>query len=224
MKIKDIKGLKYPDEYFIKYFFKNSFSSKENLLFAEFGCGNGNNLTLAYEYGFEVLGVDINESAIEDANYNFNKIKTDTKFEFYLCEMIDFAKENKDLQIDVLLLPNVVNYIKKEQLLEFFNMMLLNNNIKKEASFFIRCRELKDFRFGIGENLGENTYLMPKDYDITSEASCINKFYSEYELIEMLKKSLNLKEYFVFHNEFQNLQKNNTLVFNADIILWGVIN
>jgi len=41
MKIKDIKGLKYPDEYFIKYFFKNSFSSKENLLFAEFGCGNG---------------------------------------------------------------------------------------------------------------------------------------------------------------------------------------
>ena len=49
--IKEIKGLKYPDEYFIKFFFKNRLQEKKDLTYLEFGCGNGSNLMLPYSYG-----------------------------------------------------------------------------------------------------------------------------------------------------------------------------
>ncbi|MGA1941128.1 methyltransferase domain-containing protein [Arcobacter sp. YIC-310] len=224
MRIKDIKGLKYPDEYFIKYFFKNRFHERSGLKFFEFGCGNGNNLSLPYEYNFDVVGIDFDEESISNAKFNFSQMKANASYEFIKSDMLTFAKNNKNLQIEVFLLPNVVNYIKKQDLIEFFKIMKNNKNIKANASFFIRCREPKDFRYGIGEQIEYNTFQMPDDYTVTSEASCINKFYSEYELVNMLKEQLKLKEYFVFHNEFQNLQENNTLVFNSDIILWGKIN
>ena len=50
MIIKEIKGLKYPDEYFIKFFFKHKLYQKYNIKVLEFGCGNGNNLMLPLEY------------------------------------------------------------------------------------------------------------------------------------------------------------------------------
>lgn len=153
MKIKEIRGLKYPDEYFIKYFFKNSFHQKKGLKFFEFGCSSGNNLMLPYQYEFDIVGVDINEDAIENAKFNFSHTKSSSLYEFYKSDMLTFAKNNKDLQIDVLLLPNVVNYIKKDELIEFFEIMKENKNIKNDADFFIRCREPKDFRFGIGKKL-----------------------------------------------------------------------
>ena len=55
LNIKDIKGLKYPDEYFIKFFFKNELHKKQNLKYLEFGCGNGSNLMLPFQYGRGIL-------------------------------------------------------------------------------------------------------------------------------------------------------------------------
>ncbi len=71
MKLKEIKGLKYPDEYFLKFFFKNMLYTKSNLKILEFGSGNGNNLMLPYQYNHEVIGVDYNKTLIEYAKYNF---------------------------------------------------------------------------------------------------------------------------------------------------------
>ncbi len=48
--LKEIKGLKFPDEYFIKFFFKNKLNQNNNIKVLEFGCGNGNNLALCLEY------------------------------------------------------------------------------------------------------------------------------------------------------------------------------
>ena len=224
MNISQIKGMKYPDEYFIKYFFKNNFPDKKDFKFIEFGCSNGNNLMLPFSYNFEIIGVDLSKEAIEDANSNFRNMKIkDTNFSFYVEDMRIFAKNNHNLQIDVLLLPNVVNYIKQEELIEFLETMIQNNNVKKDALFFIRCRTPKDFRFGIGNKVAHNTYKLPDDFNITNEQSCLNRFYTETELVSMLTKHLNLREYQILSCDCQNPQKE-TIVFNSDIILWGRIN
>lgn len=224
MNISQIKGMKYPDEYFIKYFFKNDFPNKKNLKFIEFGCSNGNNLMLPFLYNFNVIGIDLSEEAIKDANTNFKNTKNDNpNFKFYIEDMRTFAKNNYNLEMDVLLLPNVVNYIKQEELIEFLKTMIQNNNIAKDAFFFIRCRTPKDFRFGIGKKIAHNTYKLPDDFNITNEQSCLNRFYTEIELVSMLSEYLNLREYQILSCDCQNPQ-NDTIVFNSDIILWGKIN
>jgi len=225
MNIKDIEGLKYPDEEFIKYFFKNGFTAKKDLKFIELGCGNGNNLTLPFQYNFDVIGVDIDEKSINNAYSNFKKISdTNANCSFVLNDMRNFAHNNKNLETNVLILPNIINYITQNELIKFLKTMVENKNIQKKSSIFVRCRTPKDFRYAIGEKIEHNTYRMPDDYTITGEASCLNRFYSEIELISMLKEHLNLKDYKTFYTESQNLQNENTLVFNCDIILWGTIN
>ncbi|UTJ06369.1 class I SAM-dependent methyltransferase [Arcobacter roscoffensis] len=224
MNVKNIKGLKYPDEYIIKYFFKEKlFNSKGKVI--EFGCSNGNNLALFSQYNYDVIGIDISNQAVSDANYNFQNIYENTgNFTFYCDDMLAFANNNKNLEVDVFLLPNIINYIKKEDLVVFLKTMIQNNNIKKDASIFVRCRTPKDFRFGIGEKLECNTYKLSEEFDITGEASCINRFYSEFELVDLLKKTLDLKDFITLSCECQNPQSENTIVLNSDMVLWGKIN
>jgi hypothetical protein len=224
MKLKEIKGLKYPDDYFIKYFFKNGFHKSEDLTFIEFGSSNGNNLMLPYQYEHNVIGIDIDSQAIDDANFNFTNLPSNAHFNFHLTDMREYANNTKNLQADAFLLPNIVNYIPREDFIIFLKLMMKNNNIKKNASIFIRCRTPKDFRFGIGTKEGYNAYRLDDDYTITGEPGCLNTFYTQYELISTLEKYLSLKDFQIFSCDFQNVQGDDTIVSDSDIILWGKIN
>lgn len=179
---------------------------------------------LPYQYNHNVIGIDINPQAIYNANFNFSMLNSDANFKFYLADMREFAKSKKNIQADILLLPNLINYIYKEDFIDFLNLIKENQNIKQESFIFIRCRTPKDFRYGIGKKIGHNTYKLDEDYNITGEAGCINTFYTEYELISILQKYLSLKDFKTFYCDFQNLQGDNTVVSNSDIILWGKIN
>ena len=54
--IKELKGLRFPDEYVIKFFFKSGLHASPGRV-VEFGCGNGNNLSLFRAYGWDVTGL-----------------------------------------------------------------------------------------------------------------------------------------------------------------------
>jgi len=206
-----IKGLRYPDDYFIKFFFKNSLH-KQKLKYLEFGCGNGNNLMLPFEFGNEVYGVDLNENRINDANYNFK----DGKYKFYCENMLDFVKKEEFI-VDVISLPNIVNYICKKDYEEFLK------NLKKfynQGMIFIRYRSYRDFRYGFGEYLDNGCYKVVDD--LTSEKGAINCFYDEIEMVNLLKKYLNLYDYKLFHIDFENLAKDR-IILNSDIVIWGKI-
>ena len=222
MNISDIKGMKYPDEYFIKYFFKQGFHCEEKKFFLEFGSSNGNNLSLPYQYGHDVVGVDFDETLIAYAEENFKKLQEDNTFEFAVDDMRSFAKKRKNLQADVLLLPNIINYISRDEFVSFLHTMVKHKNIKKGAEIFIRCRTPKDFRFGIGEYIDNNSYKMPDDYHDTGEAGCLNRFYTPVELVDILKRELQLKEFKLFESNCQN-EHSGKIVLNSDIILWGKI-
>ena len=223
MKLTDIRGLKYPDDYFIKYFFKSGFHKTNGLKFIEFGSSNGNNLTLPYQYGHHVIGVDIDQKAIDDANFNFSMIQNkQSTFNFNLKDMREYASHTTDLFADVFMLPNIVNYIPREDFGAFLNIMLKNNNLKQNASIFVRCRTPKDFRFGLGTKKDYNAYQLEDNQNITGEAGCLNTFYTEHDLISTLQKHLNLKDFTLLQCDFQNVQ-DNIIVSNSDLILWGTI-
>ena len=223
MNIREIKGLKYPDEYFIKYFFKKGLHTASEKKFLEFGSSNGNNLMLPYQYGHNVFGVDFDDIAIKNAKDNFSSLKQQNSFEFVADDMRNFVENKTEILADVLMLPNIVNYIKTEDFIEFLKLLVDKKHIKKNADFFLRCRTPKDFRFGLGQKLAHHTYLVPDDYHDTGEAGCINRFYTQSELVDILREYIGLKEFKLFDVDCQNLHGEN-IVLNSDIVIWGRIN
>ena len=225
--IKEIKGLKYPDEYFIKFFFKNRLHEKKDLTYLEFGCGNGSNLMLPYSYGGgnKVIGIDYDSSLISMANDNFSCYKSqDNDFKFHVDDMREFVKSKNNLYCDSLSLPNIINYISKNDFINFLVSCKDNRLYKENAYFFIRFRTPKDFRYGLGRRIGENSYQINSTDDTTGEAGAMNTFYRESEMLKILEQYINIKDYKVFNIDFENQIANGDTILNSDIVIWGTIN
>jgi SAM-dependent methyltransferase len=220
---KQIKGLKYPDDYFIKFFFKERLHEKKDLRFLEFGCGNGSNLMLPYMYDNEVIGIDYNETLISYAKDNFNLVNNNQRYRFYSADMRDYAEKNSNINADVFSLPNIVNYISRTDFTNLLNNCKNNKLYKKNSKIFIRFRTPKDFRFGLGNRVNHCCYQIDKENNITGEAGALNCFYSEIEMVDILKKYLNLTDYKLFHIDFENIAFNGDTILNSDIVIWGTI-
>jgi len=219
MLLSQVKGLKYPDEYFIRFFFKSGFHNQKALSFLEFGCSNGNNLMLPYHYKHNVVGVDLREKRVEDAKFNFQNQNLKNSYEFYASDMVEFTKSSLK-SFDVISLPNIINYLSRDRFLEFLENLKINNFYKEDALFFIRFRSPKDFRNGYGKEIGKNSYIV--EDDLTGEKGAINSLYDDIEMVDILKKYLRLQDFQIFHIEFENLAKDK-IIFNSDIVIWGKI-
>lgn len=220
MNIKNIKGLKYPDEYFIKFFFKYQFHTQKNIKFLEIGCSNGCNLMLPYSYDFDLVGVDLNTTSIEYANENFKQIKKQN-YKFHTQDMRDFCSEISAVKADVLVLANSIYYISQNDFIEMLQNIKKNDLIQKNATLFLRFRTPRDFRNKKGEYQDENAYIMHNG--ITGEDGVFCKFYEEEEMASILQNELNLRDFQSMKIEYENIQ-NGVKVNNSDIVIWGKIN
>jgi SAM-dependent methyltransferase len=220
--ISKIKGLKYPDEYFTKFFFKNKLHEKKGLKYLEFGCGNGSNLMLPYSYENSIIGVDYSADLIDMANYNFALLnKRDSNYELITDDMRTFVKKNMDIQSDVLSLPNVINYIPQTDFIEFLQTCKVNKLYSEKAKLFIRFRTPRDFRYGLGNRINNKCYKV--DNNITGELGALNCFYTEIEMIDILRQYLNLHDFTVLNIDFENIAVNGDKILNSDIVIWGTI-
>lgn len=220
MNIKNIKGLKYPDEYFIKFFFKYQYHNKNNLKFFELGCSNGCNLMLPFSFDNDVVGIDLNENLIDYANENFKSMVKEN-YKFYKDDMREFCKNTKDIKSDVLIMANSIYYVPKNDFIQLLNNIKNNRLIKENSTIFIRFRSPKAFRNNKGNYIDENTFLIYNG--ITGEDGILCKFYEEYEMIQILRETLDLRYFQSMKIEYENIQ-NNTKVNNNDIVIWGTIN
>ncbi|EAI9960915.1 class I SAM-dependent methyltransferase [Campylobacter coli] len=223
MYIKELKGLKFPDNAIIKFFFKNQLHTLQNQKVLEFACSNGNNLALFANYDYECLGVDLDEQNIADANHNFANVIKTKKFNFFKENILEFPITHPNIEADVFLIPNVINYLTREDFLKLLQLCKENKIYKKDAFFFIRTRSIKDYRYGLGEKIAHNSFKITDD-DTTGELGCINTLYQEYELVEYLKKYLNLYDFKVLNYESTNVMgKDERLVHDSDIVIYGKI-
>ncbi len=221
MSIQNIQGLKFPDEYFIKFFFKYKLHTQKNLTYLELGCSNGCNLNLPYQYNNNVIGVDFNSELIKFAKENFINLKQQEEYQFYNDDMRKFCNNNKDINADVLVLPNSIYYIPKNDFIKLLKDVKVNNLIKEEIPFFIRFREIDDFRNHKGTKIEENSYIL--ENGITGEGGAFCKFYTKQEIIDLLEKELNLRDFQTMSIKYENIQ-NGVKVNNSDVVIWGTIN
>jgi hypothetical protein len=221
MPTRHIKGLIYPDDYFIKFFFKHQLHNKKGLTFLELGCSNGCNLMLPYQFLNNVVGVDMNDVLIDYANSNFYLLNQVNNYKFFNADMRVFCTNKKNIKADVLILANSVYYIPKNDFITLLKDIRKNNLIKTNALFFLRFRELDHFSNKKGKRVGENSYIL--ENGITGEDGVFCKFYDTFEMIDILKVHLNLKNFQVMKIKYENMQKN-IKVNNSDVVIWGVIN
>ena len=221
MYIPSLNGLKYPDDYLIKFFFKNGLHKRTGRVL-EIGSSNGNNLTLFYEYGWHVTGVDISPEAITDANGNFTRIKKlhdlTNKFLFVNADMGEFAASYKGEAFDVILMPGSFYYtdiFNISKMLDYFSRKRMLN---EDGLFFIRYRTPDDYRYGKGEKMGPSTFRF--DFDETGEKGCINTFFTQQELENLMKMYYKLDHITQLKINFENIQ-NDTLITNADCVFWA---
>ncbi|HEC1794923.1 TPA: class I SAM-dependent methyltransferase [Campylobacter lari] len=209
----------------VRWFFKNKLDTLKNAKVLEFASHNGNNLSLFANYDYECIGVELSKQNHENAIYNFKEIMHYRKASFFNENMLDFAKNHQNINADVFLIPNVINYISKD---EFKNLLqdakqnnLYQTNKLGYAHFFLRARSVKDHRYGLGEKLENGSFILSGD-EFSGEKNCLCTAYQEHELVEILKEYLNLYDFEVITSENINI-KNKVYIKDSDIIIYGKI-
>ncbi|EAH7580676.1 class I SAM-dependent methyltransferase [Campylobacter lari] len=223
MYLRDLKGLKFPDFAVIKFFFKQGLHQKNNQKVLEFACSNGNNLSLFANYDYKCIGVDLNQKNINNANYNFKEVIQCKAYQFFHDNILEFPLKNPNINADIFMIPNVINYLLKEDFLKLLKISKENSMYKENALFFLRTRNIKDYRYGYGEKIAHNCFKITDD-NTTGELGCINTLYQEYELVEILKEYLNLYDFKVLTYENTNIMgEDERLVNDSDIVIYGKI-
>lgn len=212
-----IKGLKYPDEFVIKFFFKEKLHQRKGRVL-ELGCGNGNNLMLFFQYGWDCVGIDYNAQSIADAVCNFGEVtKTGNICSFVQHDLQTGLPASLE-RCDVLLLPSVLYYIPRVAAMKCLEQAA--KLVSPGSLFFLRMRSPRDYRYRRGSEVEPNGFVL--DISETGEKGALNVFYEEYELVEMLRKTMGveLSSLRLMHVTFDNHQ-NGVIVRSDDIVLWG---
>lgn len=221
MLIPKIEGLKFPVEYITRFFFKEALHQLQGRVL-ELGCGNGNNLMLFYQYGWEVTGIDCSINLIEQANHNFLMIEKEYGLanfrNLHVDDMLKFVECYSGAPFDVLLLPHSIYYLHYAEILRLLQLLRDRQILTPAALLFLTVRTLDDYRFGRGEAIGPNSYRL--DIEETGEKGCVNTFFAEWEIVELLKNNFQFEYLHVSKQTYGNYQSNH-LVTNSDITLWG---
>jgi SAM-dependent methyltransferase len=214
----ELQGLRFPDEFVIKFFYKEGLDQNPGQVL-ELGCGNGNNLLLFYQYGWNTLGIDYNEKSIEHGNFNFQQYRhINACFAFKKFDLNNGIPEiNK--QFDVILMPSVFYYISRKAMIKCLNdaCKLLKDN----GAFFLRMRAVGDYRYRRGQLVEKNGFRL--NISETGEKDLLNVFYHKFELVDMLQNYFKLasNSLKIFRVKFDNWQNNLLIPGNNDIVIWG---
>jgi len=220
MKLPQIRGLKYPDEFVIKFFFKHTLHTRTgNVL--ELGCGNGNNLHLFHEYGWSAIGLDVSRESLDDAEHNFSSVQPqESRHQFIQRDLTNGMGGASSAKFDVILLANILCYIPRSSVINV--LQELNQRATPGALVFLRTRNTRDYRYQRGEEIERNGFYLAETE--TGEKGLLNVFYDEWEMVDMLRENLKLdmNTAEVLRVDFQNPQQG-VVVDNSDIIIWGQI-
>jgi len=208
--IPEMGGLKYPDEFLVRHFFKNGLHTKTGRVL-ELGCGNGSNLSLYGHYGWDISGLDIDENAIRQAKSNLGD-----KAQVWADDLSQDFEARLKGPYDVLLLPSVLYYVSRQDCIKALQKVA--KHLAKGAPVYWRMRLPDDYRCGRGTLVAPNTYRLTTTE--TGEAGALNCFYTTEDLIEIGQEYLGLEDIVVMKLAFDNIQ-NDHMIANSEVIIWG---
>ncbi|ATQ41557.1 class I SAM-dependent methyltransferase [Caulobacter mirabilis] len=206
----EIRGLKYPDEFVARHFFKRGLDRRTGRVL-ELGSGTGNNLSLYAAWGWSLTGVDYSDQALKDARWNLGDAPD------LLQADLAHGLPPLDAPYDVLLIPNLLCYLTAAEARA--RLSELKPLLARDAEVFVRTRLIDDYRYGRGEEEEPDGFRLATPE--TGEAGLFNLFYTEAGLLDLLSDVLGLVDPQVFRVRFDNLQAGRRVPGNSDIVIWG---
>jgi SAM-dependent methyltransferase len=209
--ISELRGLRFPDEFVVKMFFKEKLDARSGRVL-ELGCGSGNNLVLFKSFNWDVTGLDISRSALANALHNLNG-----SGRLVQCDLaMDFPDLGEDV-FDAILLPSVNYYLPRSSFIRL--LAECRSRIKPGALFYIRSRRPDDWRWGRGKEEGPGAFRL--DCAETEEMGLLNVFYSPEELRVLIREHFGeLREAQVLHIT-ADVPMGNVVIRDADVVIWG---
>lgn len=208
--LREIRGLKYPDEFVVRHFFKRGLGDRTGRVL-ELGSGTGNNLSLYQTWGWTCVGVDYDAGALADARHNLGDGP-----DFIQA---DLSKGLPPLSgpFDALIIPNLLCYLTLSQAKAVLNGLkpLLSPN----AEVFVRTRLVDDYRYGRGTEEEPDGFRLATPE--TGEAGLFNRFYTQAGLVELMVETLGLTDRAELAIRFDNLQAGRRVYGNSDLVVWG---
>ncbi|NIO38070.1 methyltransferase domain-containing protein [Candidatus Bathyarchaeota archaeon] len=156
------------------------FKEYDSPVFLDLGCGAGRNLIYLGKEGYDVVGVDVSESALKKT-----KVRSRTEglpnLEVLRGSMtrLPFVKQAFDIVISV----SVVHHgLKKdiEKALGEIHTVLRDNGL-----FLANLLSAKDFRYGSGEKLENGTFRVIEDFE-QKKFEETHHFFSKEEVLTLL--------------------------------------
>ena len=212
--IADLEGLKFPDEMVTRFFFKSGLHHRKGRVL-ELGCGNANNLLLFAAYGWDCFGLDINNESLNQGKRNFLRLG-------YPSPDLRQGDMNNQLpyfgDLDMLLMPSSIYYVHANRGRKIIQE--LAHTLNPHAFVFCRFRTLKDYRYGKGLSLGDETFQL--DISETSELGCTIAFFDEETMKSILSPcELDPLTVNIIQLTFDNPGINSKMINNHDVIIWG---
>ena len=209
--LNELRGLRFPDDYVIKMFFKEGLHRKAGRVL-ELGCGSGNNLLLFDAFGWELTGLDNSPSAIADARHNL--LGAGTLIE---CDLSLGLPVLSGQLFDAVLMPSVNYYIPRAAFVRILEAS--SRSLRAGGMFYIRSRLPEDWRWGRGTQEGPGAFRLTCTE--TGEHGLLNVFYSAEELSGLVRSHFgelrDRQQLFVTCDNPQG----GIIVRNADVVIWG---
>jgi SAM-dependent methyltransferase len=215
MNIQLLKGLRYPSETVIRMFYKENLDKLINGNVLELGCGTANHLMHFAAYGWNFTGLDYSFESLAMAKHNLESSGYEGQLVLHdLIYPLPFFEN----QFDVLLAPSSLYYLSRETSVSRLKEASLN--LKIDGLVFLQMRLPDDHRYARGYLAGNASWTLNCEY--TGEAGLLNVFWTEYELIELMKDIFHIpfSKLTVLRQTYENRQGSMT-VRNSDIVLWG---
>jgi SAM-dependent methyltransferase len=209
--LRDIRGLKYPDDYVVRWFFKRGLQARPGRML-ELGCGVGNNLALPLGYDWDVVGIDLSAAALTDARHNLGEAAA-----LIQADLSEGLPPTLLGPFRAVMIPNLLCYLTTSQAGTLLDH--LRPRLAAGAEVFVRTRLVDDYRYGRGVLMGPKTFRL--DTPETGEDGLVNRFWDEDELVALLAERLGLIDPVVLRCRFDNLQSGRSIPNNSDVIVWG---
>ncbi len=214
MNISKLKGMRYPDEFLIRMFYKEGlFKTPGKAL--ELGSGSCNNLLHFASYGWEVTGIDWDANSLSDGNHNLLELNLSGNL---IHHDLNSGLPNLNDKFDAFLCPSTLYYLNRDATWKC--LFQIRELLAPGAIVYLRMRRPDDYRSGKGKHIGQNAWYI--DYDHTGELGATNVFWDKDEIFNLLEKTLAIKpqKLTALKSIYENIQNGN-LIYNSDLVVWG---
>ena len=208
--LREIRGLKFPDEFVVRHFFKRGLAERTGRLL-ELGCGTGNNLSLYREWDWTCVGVDHDDAALAAARHNLGDAPE------LIQADLSTGLPPVSGPFDVVIIANLICYLTADQARTVLSG--LKPLLAPDCEVFVRTRLVDDYRYGRGREEEPDGFRLATPE--TGEAGLFNHFYTPAGLIELLTATLGLADRTELAVRFDNIQADRRVPGNSDLVVWG---